>query len=121
MDVRALNPFLETAEQMRIKAGVLQSATFDINVISGRASGNVRAVYKDLTLAAINKRTGSENGIFDAIASFVANTIKIRRNNASDPGKMKVGKVDYTRRKDDPFFRFVWFALRSGVGDVVGF
>jgi hypothetical protein len=122
MDLSVLNSFLETAEQMRIKAGILQAATFEINVASGRASGNVRALYKDLTLAAINKHTGSEKGIFDVIASFVANNTKIRTNNMpGNSGEMKIGKVKYTRHRDDPFFRFVWFSLRSGVGDVVGF
>jgi hypothetical protein len=122
MDLSVLNSFLETAEQMRIKTGVLQLATFEINVASGRASGNVRALYKDLTLAAINKHTGSEKGIFDVIASFVANNTKIRTNNMpGNSGEMKIGKVKYTRHRDDPFFRFVWFSLRSGVGDVVGF
>jgi hypothetical protein len=120
INLNALNPFVEPAEQIRIKSGSLQAGSFDINVTAGQASGGVRAVYKNLTLAAINKRTGSEKGVFNVIASFVANNIKIRRNNM--PGKsMKIGTVKYTRQRDDPFFRFVWFALRSGVGDVVGF
>ena len=56
------------------------------------------------------------------IASFVANNITIRTNNLPDKsGAIKIGKVAYARRRDDPFFGFVWFALRSGVGDVVGF
>lgn len=121
MDVRALNLFLETAEQIRIK-GVLQAATFEINVASGRASGNVRVVYRNLTFAVINKYTGSENGFFDRITSFIANTFKIRGINVPDKsGSIKIGEVKYTRKRDDPFFGFAWFALRSGVGDVVGF
>ncbi len=120
MRLNALNPFVDPAEQVRIKSGSLQAGSFDINVNAGRASGGVRAAYKDLTLAAINKRTGSEKGIFDVIASFVANNIKIRRSNMPD-NSMKIGVVKYTRQRDDPFFKFVWFALRSGVGDVVGF
>lgn len=122
MDLRALNSFIESAEQVRIKAGFLHGATFDIHVAAGRASGNVRAVYKDLTLAAINKHTRSDKGVFDRIASFVANTFKIRGTNLPDTsGSMKVGIVKYTRQRDDPFFGFVWFALRSGVGDIAGF
>jgi hypothetical protein len=122
MDLRALNPFLETAEQMRIKAGVLQAATFEINVVSGHASGNVRAVYKDLFLAAINKHTGSEKGFFDGIASFVANTFKIRGTNVQNKsGSTKVGGVKYARKGDEFFLEFTWFALRSGVGNIVGF
>jgi hypothetical protein len=122
MDLSALNAFLEKAEQMRIKSGHLQEATFEINVALGRASGNVRAVYKDLTLAAINRQTGSEKGFLDGLASYVANTYKIRGTNVPDEsGMIEIGNVKYLRQRGDPFFRFAWFALRSGVGDVVGF
>jgi len=121
MKLSALNPFLDPAEQVRVKSGSLQAGSFDIDVTAGHARGSVRAVYKDLTIAAINKHTGDENGMVDVIASFVANNIKVRTNNVPDnSGAMKIGNVKYTRQRDDPFFRFVWFALRSGVGDVVG-
>ncbi len=122
MKLNALNPFLEIADETRFKSGVLRTATFDIHVIDGRADGSVRAVYTNLTLAAINRRTGSEEGFLDVITSFVANNITIRTDNIPDhAGEMKIGKVAYLRRRDDPFFGFVWFALRSGVADVVGF
>ena len=122
MDLSALNGFIEIAEQMRIKAGSLEAATFEINVVSGRAGGTVRAKYRDLTLAVLNKQTGSDKGFLNGIASLIANRIKIRRTNEADKsGSIAVGKVKYARKQDDPFFRFVWFALRSGVKDVVGF
>jgi len=119
MDLSALNSFLEVSDLMRIKTGVLQEATFEVNVDSGRASGTVRGVYRDLTLAAINKNTGSEKGFSDGIKSFIANNFKIRRNNV--PGSMKIGAVKYTRQPDDPFIQFEWFALRTGVRNVLGF
>jgi hypothetical protein len=119
MDLSALNSFLEVSDHMRIKAGVLQEATFEVNVDSGRASGTLRGVYRNLTLAAINKNTGSEKGLSDGIKSFIANNFKIRRNNV--PGSMKIGAVKYTRQPDDPFIQFEWFALRTGVRDVLGF
>ena len=122
LDLRRLNDWLGPSDQTRVKSGILQGATFDINVSSGRAGGSVRASYRDLTLAVINKNTGSEGGFVDGIASFVANTFKIRGTNVPDEsGAMKIGLVKYARKQDDPFFGFTWFALRSGVGDVVGF
>ena len=122
MDLSTLNSFLEPAEQMRVKEGVLQTATFAINVASGRASGAVRAVYRDLTLAAINKKTGSDKGFFDMLASSFAKSFKIRGANVPDnSGSMKIGAVNYKRKGDEYFMEFTWFALRSGVGDVVGF
>lgn len=122
MDLSALNSFFETAEQIRIKSGVLQSAAYEIHVASGRASGNLRALYTDLTFAVINKETRSEKGFFNVIASFIANNFKIRGTNVPDyTGSIKIGEVNYARTPDNPFIQFLWFALRSGVKDVVGF
>ena len=122
MDIRAFNSFLEISEQIRIKAGTLQSASFEINVDSGYASGNVRAVYKDLVVAAINKETGSEKGISDRTATIIAKILKIRGTNVPDKsGLMKIGKVNFTQKPDEAFFEYSWFALRSGIQDVVGF
>jgi hypothetical protein len=119
MELSALNSFLETSDQMRIKTGILQDVTFEVYFASGRAGGNVRGVYRDLTLAAIDKYTGSEKGFFNGITSFIANTFKIRRNNV--PGSMRIGEVKYRRERDDSFINIVWFSLRTGVRDVVGF
>jgi len=122
MDLSAFNPFLERSEQLRIKTGILERATFDIAVVSGRATGNVRAAYSNLAIVLINKQTGSENGVFDRIASFLSRTFKIRGTNlAAASGSMKVGEAKYTRVRTESFTEFAWYALRSGVGDVVGF
>ena len=122
MDVTRLNSFLEVGEGLRIKSGILQNATFDVNVTAGRASGSVRVIYRDLTIALLNRRTGSERGVFNRITSFITNAMKIRGTNMPNKsGPMKIGEVKYTRKPDDTFLQLVWFSLRSGVGDVVGF
>jgi hypothetical protein len=33
---------------------------------------------------------------------------------------MKIGQIKYTRVPDDPFFQYMWFAIRVGVRDVIG-
>jgi hypothetical protein len=79
-------------------------------------------MYRDLTIAFRNSRTGSERGAYNRITSYIANATKIRGTNMPDrSGSMKIGKVKYTRKPDDTFLQLVWFSLRSGVGDVVGF
>ena len=121
MDIIPLNSMLEISDQMRIKTGVLQEATFDVDVVSGRASGTLRGIYHDLTLAAINKETGSEKGFSDGFISFIANNFTIRKtNDPNGPGSMKIGEVKYIRQPDDPFIQFAWFAVRTAVQDVVG-
>ncbi len=121
MNLSALNSFLEPVEFMRIKEGALQEATFTIVVVSGRALGSLRGVYKDLTIASINKKTGSEKGFSDKLTSFIANNFKVHGTNVPDqPESFKIGKVKYVRDRDDTFIQFVWYALRTGVHDVVG-
>ncbi|MEO8167629.1 MAG: hypothetical protein ABI623_05225, partial [bacterium] len=73
MNAESLNPFLVIAEKMRIKSGYLQEGSFDIRIAHGRAQGKVHAIYKDLTVAKLDKETLSENGILDRITSFLAN------------------------------------------------
>jgi len=122
MGLSTLNSFLEIAEHKRLKTGIMHRAAFDIHVIAGNAQGNVRALYKDLKIVSIDDRTGSESGIGNTIMSFLANNIKLRTTNMPDAlGTVKIGEVKYSRTHDDAFFAFAWFALRSGIGDVVGF
>ncbi|MGD0338271.1 MAG: hypothetical protein ABSB78_05730 [Bacteroidota bacterium] len=122
MDVTELNQFIEAGEHQRIKSGILQSAEYTINVNSGHASGTLRVAYKDLTIAILNKKTGSEKGIFDRIVSFFGKIFVIRKTNMPDEkGLMKMGEVKYTRNPEDTFLQYLWFALRNSVADVVGF
>ena len=122
MDLTNLNTFLEAGEHHRIKSGFLQSAVYNINVNSGHAIGTLRVIYKDLSIAILNKDTGSEKGIFNRIMSFFGKVFVIRGTNMPDEkGLMKIGIIKYTRNPDDYFLQFVWFALRNGVAEVVGF
>jgi hypothetical protein len=116
----ALNAFLEIAEHTRIKSGSAQEAAFEIEVSAGQARGRVRAIYKDLEIALLDKQTGSAKGAANRVTSFLTNVLKIRKSNAPDAsGSMKEGEVNYTRRPQDEFQQFVWFALRTGVLDII--
>ena len=74
------------------------------------------AVYSDSTVSLLDKQSGSEKGF----TSFLANVFVIRGSNAPDAiAPMKEGTISYTRRPADTFVQFAWFALRSGVLDVI--
>jgi hypothetical protein len=122
MDVAKLNSFIEAGEHRRIKSGTIQSAKFNVNIESGHSSGSLRVEYKDLSIAVLNNKTGSEKGIFDRIASLYGKIFIIRGTNMPDEkGLMKIGETKYSRHPEDYFFQFVWFAIRNGVAEVVGF
>jgi hypothetical protein len=120
MDLTSLNAFLDIAEQTRIKSGTAQEAAFEIDVIDGLARGHVRAIYRDLKIALLAKQTGSEKGLGNRVASFFANVLKIRNSNVPDAaGSTKNGEINYERRPKETFLQFAWFALRSGIMDIV--
>ena len=119
MDLTRLNAFLDVAEHTRIKSGSTEAAAFEIDVAAGQARGRVRVIYKNLEIAVLDKRTGSEKGFDNRVASLLANALKIRNSNAPGAsGPMKEGKVNYTRRPEDEFLQFMWAALWSGILDV---
>jgi hypothetical protein len=119
MDLTRLDAFLDIAEHTRIKSGSAEAAAFEIEVVADQARGRVRAIYRDLEIAVLNKRTGSETGLDSRVASFLANMLKVRTaNGPGAAGAMKEGKVNYTRRPEDEFVEFVWAALWSGIVDL---
>lgn len=120
MELTKLDAFLNIDAHIGIKSGSMKEAAFDINVAAGHAQGHVWGAYQNLEIALLNKQTGAENGIESHLASFLANKLKIRSSNALDASaKSKVGEVNYTRRPDDEFLQFLWFALRTGVLDII--
>ena len=122
MEVTELNSFIEPGEHQRIKTGILESASFNINVNSGHASGTLRAEYHDLIIDVINKNTGSDKGFFDKVSSLFSKIFVVRGSNLPDEdGSIKIGEIKYTRNPEDYFFQFIWFAVRNGIADVVGF
>ena len=120
MDLARLNAFLDIMEHTRIKSGSAQEASFEIDVVNGQARGHVRGIYRNLEIALLNKDTLSERGLGNRVSSFVANVVNIRNSNVPNgSGAMKLGIVEYVRKPEDTFLQFAWFALKSGVMDVI--
>jgi hypothetical protein len=120
MDLTCLDPFLDVDALTRIKSGSVQEAAFEINVTTNHATGRVQGTYGNLEIALLDKQTGTEKGLDNRLATLMANVLKIRKSNARDAsGSMREGEVNYTRRPDDEFQQFVWFALRTGVLDII--
>ncbi|MBI3258931.1 MAG: hypothetical protein HYZ54_05590 [Ignavibacteriae bacterium] len=116
------NTFLEIAEHVQLTSGFVQSSFFNLMVDDGKARGTVGVEYRDFHLSFLDKQTKSGDGVFNIIKSFLANTFKFNGSNERDKnGNLKLGKIRYTRKPGDTFIQVVWFSVRSGVADVIGF
>lgn len=115
MELTRLDAYMEGSGRVRIRSGSVSEARFDIDVEAGHARGVVRGEYRELVVTVVNGETGSEKGVVNRVETVLANALKVR--NANLPGK--VGKVDYVRRPEDAFLPFAWFALRTGLLDLV--
>ncbi len=120
MDLTVLNAFLENVEHIRLKSGRVQDLVYEVDVTAGRARGHVRARYHDLSVTILDKETGSKKGFDNRLATLFANLFKIRHHSSRDiPAQMKQGQVDYIKSPELTFMQFIWFALRSGVLDII--
>ena len=81
MDAPLLNPFLELSQHRRIKSGTLQSAKYNITVKAGHASGTLQMYYKDLSIAVLDKTSGSDKGIINKLSSLYGKLFVIRNSN----------------------------------------
>jgi hypothetical protein len=120
MDLTDLDAFLNVDTHARITSGTVKEATFEIEVVAGQARGHVQGAYQNLEIAVLDKQTGAETGFENRVASFLMNELKIRSSNAPHALSLaKEGEVNYTRKPDDEFQQYLWFALRSGVLDII--
>jgi hypothetical protein len=120
MDLTRLNPFLEAAANCRVKTGLLRELTFSAQSVGGHAQGQLRGLYEHLDLEFLPRN--GQAAFVEGTKSFVVDEFLLRRTNLPQAGKpLAIGRMDYTRQPGESFVHFGWFALRSGMMDVLGF
>ncbi len=113
-----LTSILEPLEGMRITEGIVDQATFSIDITNSHATGEFVALYRDLGIQFVDRNSGGRN-VGRRLLSFAAGVI-MPHNNRDAVGKpARVGKIDWVPAPEDPFFKVFWAAVRQGVLDLV--
>jgi hypothetical protein len=119
-DAGLLNPLLTDLEGARITAGTVDSIAWDFTVTDGLAAGRMRAIYRDLAMERLDKVSRTQD-LGDAIASFLANLLKLKQSNPASAGDPpRVVALAHRRAPHEAFFRFLWVTLRGGLLETVG-
>jgi len=120
MDATVLASFLTIAENIGLQSGRTGEARFKFSVRGRISRGTVDVEYHDLKLQMVDRKTKKSSGLFDKVVSWLANWLVIKNDNV--PGdRYKTGVIDYTLPRDAAIMQTVWFPLRDGLGDVIGF
>lgn len=118
MPADPVSPLLTNLKGIRIESGQVDSLAFDIRVIDAQADGEIRVGYHDLKMDFVDKTDRSKR-FQDRLKTFFVNGLLIHDSNPAGPDdSLRVGKTAYVR-DEDPFFRFLWRALRDGLKESV--
>jgi hypothetical protein len=110
-----VNQMIESNAHLRVRKGVIDKIIFRANFQDSLATGKMDAGYKRLRIQILKpQKENKKRGLL----TFLANLIIKNRNNL-DRNRHKVGKIRYTRRKEDGFIAFLWRALASGLMDTL--
>ncbi|CAN5396670.1 hypothetical protein BH10BAC6_BH10BAC6_14420 [soil metagenome] len=120
IDPTLLNSFLPYTDDLRITRGHVDEASYSFSVNGNKANGSVSIVYSKLKVAMLNEKS-KKSGFFDSITSWIANAFVIRGDNERGDENFKRGKIKYTMRSDAAVMQTIWFPIRAGLGDVIGF
>ena len=116
----AFNAYAEQVMPLRVTSGAMQSVRFSVVVRNGRSTGQVVPVYSDFKVALEDKKGNFLKKAGLSVASFLANSFKIRGDNPGKPGEVpKVGRVNRPYAPTASLPQVLWYALREGLGKVL--
>lgn len=117
MNAMDLNHALEPIASVRIESGNISGMRFEMRVNKTEAFGFLEVIYDDLKISVLDGETGDKN-LRSRITSFLANSLKIKKENLADNPRM--GAISYQREPDKSFFNYWWKSLRTGLKSSVG-
>ena len=117
MNATDLNHALEPIASVRIESGNISTLRFEMRMGKTEAVGFLEVIYDDLKISVLDVETGDKN-IRSRITSFLANHLKIKKDNVADDPRM--GTVSYQREPEKSFFNYWWKSLRTGLKTSIG-
>lgn len=118
IDATELNSFLPTAEKIKVSSGKVQKASFDVRLQAGKATGTVDPYYTDLNIEVLDQKTRKSTFIL-GIASWLANWVGVKNDNVGEDHTQ--GKITYKVNPNDAIMQTIWYPIKDGLGDVIGF
>ena len=114
-----LNPVLEHIAFVKVTNGRNHMLEFNYEADNDVARGQMLFEYKKLHIRLIDKKTLRMKGLGESIASFIANTFVVRRNNPKYLVFKRKGDIYFSRDKQKSFFNYLTKSTLSGVNSTI--
>ncbi len=119
LDLTELNPALEHLAFLKVKKGRNQMLDFNFYADDSLSRGSTDFEYERLKIRLIDKKTLRDKGIGESIASFIANTFVVRKNNPKLILFKRKGDIYFQRDVHKSFFNYLVKSVLSGVESTI--
>lgn len=119
MDITELNPLLEHVAFVKVRKGYNNMLRFNFNADDSLSRGGMNFKYEKLKIRLIDKKNLRDDGFGESIASFIANTFVVRKNNPKLLIFNRKGDIFFIRDKEKSFFNFLAKSVLSGVQSTI--
>ncbi len=110
------NQILFPLTNVKILDGEIIKVDLAMNCSRTVANGTIDMDYKNAKMDIMTLDETTNELKKRELISWAANEF-VRSNNVKGTKNFQQGNIDYTRTLDEPFFRFLWFAVQSGIKD----
>ena len=108
--VTALNPMFEPNAGIRVRSGRVDTLETRFDVVQGRATGMLDAVYRELEVERRDKNDPSDRHV---VASWILD-MKIREERSALGGE-EPGRIEHHRDRTESIFYVILVTVRSGL------
>lgn len=119
MSATAFNKILRPLLNVEIASGNVKSVRFDMQGDDSRNWGDFRFDYDNLKISILNDPS-EEKKSSKSVLSFLVNSIIINDSNPDANEVYHVGKINYKRVPEHPFFKTIWQSLLEGIKQCAG-
>jgi hypothetical protein len=110
MPMPFLNPLLAAEHRIRIDSGTAERVVVEASIRNGQASGTVKADYRNIKVSLLQKDSNKKKPLLTRLINWLLPGSKDDKDPPPDEGK-----IDYRRKPEDGFLRFLWKSTESGL------
>ena len=120
MQANAVNQVLKSLVMAEIKAGFIESFSFNLKGNKMGVKGSSIMLYKGLDVMIYKQKNGFGHFKKRKFLSFIANSFMIKNSNPIREKPVRIAKINYTRVPNKAFFYTIWKSLVDGIyGSVI--